>query len=72
MDNLYVSTIFPNAQRVQLELLKCRYNFTEDQLTEIQTHWIKDPYYIDYYCKPGSAYALHIVNPQSDNPQSDN
>ena len=67
MKNLYVTTFFPDAQRVQLELLKERYKFTEVQLDEIRKHWIKDPNYKDYYCKPGSPYALRIINPQTAN-----
>tara|TARA_B110000908_G_C10051249_1_gene356283 strand:- start:489 stop:692 length:204 start_codon:yes stop_codon:yes gene_type:complete len=67
MEILYVTKVFPDAQRVQLDFLKERYQFTEVQLNEIRTHWIKDPNYTDYYCKPGSTYDLHIINPQSDN-----
>lgn len=63
MPKLYITTVFPNARRVQLSLLEDKYGFTKEQLKEIEIHWIKDAGNSDCYTKPSDVYTRS--NPQS-------
>ena len=62
MDRLHITSIFPNAERVQLSLLKDKYGFTKTQLEEIKKYWVKDNNYNDYYIKPSGKYNTPSIH----------
>tara|TARA_B110000908_G_C10235685_1_gene443161 strand:+ start:1256 stop:1474 length:219 start_codon:yes stop_codon:yes gene_type:complete len=66
---LHITSVLPRAERVQLSLLKDRYSFSDTQLEEIKTNWIKDNNYNDCYVKPGGKYDIPSVQALDVNPQ---
>lgn len=62
---MFLYQYFPDAQRVQLDLLIEKYNFTENAINEIKEKWKYDPS-TGYYVKPGGVYDTFTVpsNPQ--------
>lgn len=55
MESIQIEQLFPNVQRVQISLLRDKYNIPECDLEEVKKFWIFDTD-TGYYCKPSGVY----------------
>jgi len=61
MESLKILTLFPDAERVQIELLVDRYKVCDKWILEIKEKWRLDEE-TGYYYKPGGRFDTSIVD----------